>query len=75
MPASRSDQTITFQLPRNALKIAGIAFCDADGEKAAFEDMAGRWPNARFVADREATAAYAGRVFDPARWRADPHRS
>ena len=27
MPASRSDQTITFQLPRNALKIAGIAFC------------------------------------------------
>ncbi|WP_313213535.1 energy transducer TonB [Stenotrophomonas acidaminiphila] len=27
MPASRSDQTITFQLPRNALKIAGLAFC------------------------------------------------
>ncbi len=27
MPASRSDQNITFQLPRNALKIAGIAFC------------------------------------------------
>ncbi|MQP74903.1 TonB family protein [Stenotrophomonas sp. MYb238] len=26
MPASRSDQNITFQLPRNALKIAGIAF-------------------------------------------------
>jgi AraC family transcriptional regulator of adaptative response/methylated-DNA-[protein]-cysteine methyltransferase len=51
--------------------LAGIAFCDEGEEKAAFEDMAGRWRNADFVESEEATAAYAERVFDPARWSAE----
>src|SRR5690606_16579400 len=36
-----------------------------------FADMARRWPNAAYVEDREATAAYARRIFDPGRWRAE----
>ena len=51
--------------------LAGLAFCDAGDEHAAFEDMAGRWPNATYVEDLSATAPYAARIFDPARWRAD----
>ena len=31
----------------------------------------GRWPNANYVEDMSATAPYAARIFDPARWRAD----
>ena len=49
--------------------LAGLAFCDHGGERAAFEDMAGRWPNAAYVEDLSATAPYAARIFDPARWR------
>ena len=30
--------------------------------------MASRWPNAHYVEDVEATAAYAERIFDPKRW-------
>jgi AraC family transcriptional regulator of adaptative response/methylated-DNA-[protein]-cysteine methyltransferase len=33
--------------------------------------MAGRWPNASYIEDMAATAPYAARIFDPARWRAD----
>lgn len=51
--------------------LAGLAFCDAGGEREALEDMAARWRNAAFEEDREATAPYAARIFDPARWRAD----
>lgn len=51
--------------------LAGIGFADEGGEAAGFADMARRWPAARYAEDREATAAVAGRVFDPARWRAD----
>lgn len=51
--------------------LAGLAFCDAGDERAAFEDMASRWPNATFAEDKEATAAYAARIFDPARWSED----
>jgi len=49
--------------------LAGLAFCDPGGERAALEDMCARWPNARFVEDAGATAPYAARIFDPARWR------
>ncbi len=49
--------------------LAGLAFCDAGGERAALDDMAGRWPNATYVEDMAATAPYAGRIFDPQRWR------
>ena len=51
--------------------LAGLAFSDSGGERAAFADMAGRWPNANFVEDIAATAPYAARIFDPSRWRAD----
>ncbi|MVA96880.1 methylated-DNA--[protein]-cysteine S-methyltransferase [Nitratireductor sp. CAU 1489] len=49
--------------------LAGLAFCDAGGERAALDDMAGRWPNAAYVEDMAATAPYAARIFDPGRWR------
>jgi len=49
--------------------LAGLAFADQGKEREAFADMAGRWPNATYVEDLSATAPYAARVFDPARWR------
>jgi AraC family transcriptional regulator of adaptative response/methylated-DNA-[protein]-cysteine methyltransferase len=51
--------------------LAGLAFCDPGDERAALEDMRGRWPNAVYVEDMAATQPYAARVFDPARWRAE----
>ncbi|CAG1014827.1 MAG: methylated-DNA--[protein]-cysteine S-methyltransferase [Rhizobiaceae bacterium] len=51
--------------------LAGLAFADPGGERAALDDMTGRWPNAAYVEDIAATAPYAGRIFDPARWRSD----
>ncbi|QKJ92782.1 methylated-DNA--[protein]-cysteine S-methyltransferase [Agrobacterium pusense] len=51
--------------------LAGCAFADPGEEKACFEDMAGRWPNADYVEDREATAPYAARIFDTSMWSAD----
>ena len=51
--------------------LAGVAFCDPGGERAALDDMCARWPNARFVEDAGAVAPYAARIFDPARWKAD----
>jgi len=49
--------------------LAGLSFCDAGGEQSALADMSGRWPNATYVEDMAATAPYAARIFDPARWR------
>ena len=49
--------------------LAGLAFCDPGGERAALEDMRGRWPNARYVEDMGATQPYAARIFDRSRWR------
>lgn len=51
--------------------LAGLSFNDAGEERAAFADMAGRWPNATYVEDMAATAPYAARIFDPSRWRAE----
>jgi AraC family transcriptional regulator of adaptative response/methylated-DNA-[protein]-cysteine methyltransferase len=51
--------------------LAGLSFNDAGGEREAFADMSGRWPNAAYVEDMAATAPYAARIFDPARWRSD----
>lgn len=48
--------------------LAGLAFTDEPGGQDAFEDMSSRWPNAHYVEDSEATAAYATRIFDPSRW-------
>lgn len=50
--------------------MAGMAFCDPGGEKAALADMQSRWPAARYVHDNSATAPYASRAFDRRQWRA-----
>jgi len=49
--------------------LAGLAFADPGEEKAAFADMSGRWPKARYIEDREGTAALAQRIFDSRLWR------
>lgn len=51
--------------------LAGLAFADLGEEQMAFEDMRARWPNAAYIEDAAATAPYAARIFDPARWRAE----
>jgi AraC family transcriptional regulator of adaptative response/methylated-DNA-[protein]-cysteine methyltransferase len=51
--------------------LAGLAFNDAGDEKASFEDMAGRWPNASFVEDFQATTPYALRIFESDQWSND----
>ena len=51
--------------------LAGLAFSDSGDEKACLEDMTCRWPNAEYVEDREATAPYAERIFQPGRWTSD----
>jgi AraC family transcriptional regulator, regulatory protein of adaptative response / methylated-DNA-[protein]-cysteine methyltransferase len=51
--------------------LAGLAFADPGGEQAAFDDLSSRWPNAAYVEDIAATAPFAARIFDPARWRHD----
>lgn len=48
--------------------LAGLAFADQGEEQACFEDMASRWPNATYIEDSAATAPYAARIFDPAKW-------
>ena len=55
--------------------LAGLAFADEGGEQAAFEDMSSRWPQAEYVNGADATAPYAKRIFNPARWQPnDPLR-
>jgi AraC family transcriptional regulator of adaptative response/methylated-DNA-[protein]-cysteine methyltransferase len=51
--------------------LAGLAFSDIGDEAACLEDMTCRWPNAEYVADREATISYAARIFEPGRWTSD----
>ena len=51
--------------------VAGLGFVDNDNEKAAFDDLAGRWPAACFERDQKRIASLAGRIFDPAQWQAD----
>ena len=56
--------------------LSGIGFADGDMSiETAFEDLANRWPNARYRHDDRAVAPVAARVFDPARWNpAEPVR-
>ncbi|HTJ58135.1 MAG TPA: methylated-DNA--[protein]-cysteine S-methyltransferase [Devosiaceae bacterium] len=52
--------------------VSGLGF--ADGEttvEQAFDDLAGRWPNAKFVRDDTAIAPLVARIFDAGRWSAD----
>ncbi|MEP3045280.1 MAG: bifunctional helix-turn-helix domain-containing protein/methylated-DNA--[protein]-cysteine S-methyltransferase [Roseibium sp.] len=51
--------------------LAGLGFSDPGEEASALKDMCDRWPAANFVHDQEATASYAGRVFDPDKWQKD----
>ncbi len=51
--------------------LAGLSFNDSGGEREAFADMSGRWPNATYIEDMAATQPYAARIFDPTRWRAE----
>lgn len=51
--------------------LAGLSFNDAGSESAAFADMSSRWPNATYIEDMGATAPYASRIFEPARWRSE----
>jgi AraC family transcriptional regulator, regulatory protein of adaptative response / methylated-DNA-[protein]-cysteine methyltransferase len=51
--------------------LCGMAFADAGDEKAAFADMARRWPKATYVEDKTYTAPLAQRIFDPKLWRQD----
>ena len=60
-------------LTLTAYGLAGIGFADAGMSiEQAFEDLANRWPNARYSRNDAAVAPVAIRVFDPARW--DPSR-
>jgi len=51
--------------------LAGLAFADEGCEKAALDDMRGRWPRAKYAEDSAATAPYVRRIFDLETWRAD----
>lgn len=51
--------------------LCGLGFCDQGQEREAIDDMRGRWPNARFEHDTAATAPFAARIFDEARWQPD----
>jgi AraC family transcriptional regulator of adaptative response/methylated-DNA-[protein]-cysteine methyltransferase len=51
--------------------LAGLAFADHGKEKSALADMTSRWPEATYVEDQRATAAYARRIFEAERWQPD----
>jgi AraC family transcriptional regulator of adaptative response/methylated-DNA-[protein]-cysteine methyltransferase len=51
--------------------LAGLAFADHGKEKSALADMKGRSPEATYVENQQATAAYAKRIFESERWKPD----
>lgn len=51
--------------------LAGLAFADYGKEKSALADMTARWPEATYVENQQATAAYAKRIFESERWKPD----
>ncbi|MEQ1522327.1 MAG: bifunctional helix-turn-helix domain-containing protein/methylated-DNA--[protein]-cysteine S-methyltransferase [Aestuariivirga sp.] len=51
--------------------LAGLAFADHGKEKSALADMTSRWPEATYVENQQATAAYAKRIFESQRWNPD----
>lgn len=52
--------------------MSGLGFADAEMTvDQAFEDLARRWPNARFIRDDARVAPMVAHVFDPRRWSAD----
>jgi AraC family transcriptional regulator of adaptative response/methylated-DNA-[protein]-cysteine methyltransferase len=51
--------------------LAGLAFADHGKEKSVLADMTARWPEATYTEDHQATASYAKRIFESARWKPD----
>lgn len=52
-----------------AYGVSGLGFADTLADvPSAFEDLAGRWPNARFVRDDVRIALFAASIFDAERW-------
>ena len=51
--------------------LAGLAFADHGKEQSALADMTSRWPEATYVENQQATAAYAKRIFESERWKPD----
>ena len=52
--------------------ISGLGFADAEmSVEAAFQDLADRWPRARFSRDDARIAPLVTQIFDPARWSAE----
>ncbi len=49
--------------------LAGLGFADPGEERAALEDMCGRWPRAAYEENSAATAPLAARIFDPQKWQ------
>ena len=66
--ASPFGHALVMATPRG---LAGLAFADPGEETAAFADMQRRWPRARYVEDKAATAPLARRIFDSGLWRRD----
>lgn len=49
--------------------MSGLGFADAETSvEQAFEDLANRWPNARFTRDDARVAPMIAQAFDPAHW-------
>ena len=51
--------------------VCGLAFADEGQEKATFDDMSNRWPEAEYLEDLTATAAVVARIFDPQSWNVE----
>jgi AraC family transcriptional regulator, regulatory protein of adaptative response / methylated-DNA-[protein]-cysteine methyltransferase len=69
--ASLFGEALIMATPRG---VCGVAFVNEDVQQTraeALEDMTRRWPKAHYVADDTLTAAFAKRIFEPARWQAD----
>lgn len=49
--------------------MAGLAFCDEGEERAALEDMMGRWKKANYIEDSARTSSYAEQIFSPGQWQ------
>ncbi len=53
-------ETLVMVTPRG---LCGLAFLDARGREACFQDLAGRWPGATLIEDAAAVSPYLERIF------------